>query len=151
MPFFDVSPWELYAASCISVERADMTPAQILEKLRADFAAYCADDRREVKEKLKKILATKDKLNEAIMKTKRSVGYLDEELSDFDVYMLSRCLEPLKRMPMVSQVHFHFSCEGETLTHPWGEAHGHSNNMPPASSVRPADAHFQTSALPMRS
>jgi hypothetical protein len=99
-PLLDISPWELYAACCISLNTTTMTPAQCLAKLKSDFGAYCSDPRRP----MEGILKVLPRLNNAILRTKRTQGFNDEELSEFDLYVLSRALEPLKKLPLISQM-----------------------------------------------
>lgn len=48
------------------------------------------------------ILGVKDELNSAIERTRRVMGFMDEDLSEFDMYVLSICLEPLKLMPLIA-------------------------------------------------
>ncbi|CAD7938048.1 unnamed protein product [Amoebophrya sp. A25] len=112
----DVSPVELFGAACLSCGQNAISPSQALYQLKKDYAFLMGTKNK----KLCKLLgipndtdsesttdtdfggggAIKDELNRKIEETRRTYGFYDEPLGDFDVYVLSRLLEPLKKLPM---------------------------------------------------
>ncbi|CAD7970329.1 unnamed protein product [Amoebophrya sp. A120] len=96
----DISPFEVYAAACLSCGSNGMSPSQVLYQLKKDYAALISIKSK----KLEKLAEMTEPLNAKIEETRRTYGYYDEPLSDFDTYILSRCLEPLKKMPNIKNL-----------------------------------------------